>query len=106
MLESISIRHQMERYPVVYPEFHFHAIDGNVNAIHREILSTNSPTPLNFVSDARIDISAEKQRSGAVYVGGWHCGPEKYEVQLRAVLIDSTGNRSNPLEYHIDCSGL
>jgi hypothetical protein len=106
VLDSISLRKAMERYPAIYPEFHFHAVDGNVNAIHREIISSTAPIPLNFMSDARIIISADQQKKGAVYVGGWKCGPEIYDVTLKAYLIDENGNRSNAMEYSIHCGGL
>ena len=105
VLDKITYHTTMERYLVVYPEFRFHAPDGNVVAIHREILSNDSPQPVNFMSDSRIDISADQQKSGAVYVGGFHCGPEHYNVQVRAYLIDSNHNHSNSLDYTIACTG-
>ncbi len=105
VLEQITYHTVQERYLVVYPEFHFHSADGTVDAIHREIVSTDSPTPLRFVSDDRIIISAEQQKKGAIYVGGWHCGPEHYQVQLRAYLIDSNKNHSNTVDYSINCAG-
>jgi len=104
VIDEVTFHTGKERYLVVYPEFHFHAADGNVVAIHREIIATDAPTPFNFLSDSRIDISAEQQKKGAVYVGGFHCGAEAYHVQLRAYLIDSNHNHSNAVDYAIDCS--
>ncbi|GEM_PF-2363268 len=104
VLDKVTFHTVQERYLVVYPEFRFHSADGNVVAIHREMLSSTSPSPINFMSDSRIDISAEQQKKGAVYVGGFHCGPEQYQVQVRAYLIDSNHNHSNSLDYTIDCS--
>jgi len=104
VLDKITFHTVQERYLVVYPEFRFHSADGNVVAIHRDMLSSTSPTALNFMSDSRIDISPEQQKKGAVFVGGFHCGPEQYQVQVRAYLIDSNHNHSNSLDYTIDCS--
>jgi len=106
VLDQITYHTALERYTVVYPEFHFHAEDGNVVAIHREIISNDSPVAFNFMSDGRIDISAEQQKKGAVFVGGWHCGPEQYHLQLRAYLIDSNHNHSNSMDYAITCPAI
>jgi len=105
VLDQITYHTAQERYLVVYPEFRFHTADGNVVAIHREILSNDSPVAINFMSDSRIDISVEQQKKGAVYVGGYHCGPEQYHIQVRAYLIDSNHNHSNSLDYTINCPG-
>ena len=105
VLEQVTYHTVQERYLVVYPEFHFHAAEGNVVAIHREMISNDSPKALNFMSDSRIDISPEQQKKGAVYVGGWHCGPEQYHVQVRAYLIDANHNHSNSVDYEIACAG-
>ena len=93
------------RYPVIYPEFHFHDSSGTVRFIHREVVTTNSPKPLLPHTDAGIDISANQQIQGATYVGGWHCGPEKYYVTLRAFIMNIGGGKSNVVEYTIHCNG-
>jgi hypothetical protein len=92
------------RYPVVYPEFHFHDATGTVRFIHREVVETNAPKPLS-VRDGVIDISAAQQQRGATYVGGWPCGPESYYVTLRAYVINLDGAKSNAVEYTIHCNG-
>ena len=91
--------------PVIYPELHFRSADGNVVAIHRELVSNDSPKALvNFVSDGPVAVSPDQQKRGAVYAGGWHCGSDKYRAQLRAYLIDTNHNHSNTVDYSIDCS--
>jgi len=107
VLDSITFHKVLERYTVIYPEFNFHSADGNVVAIHREIVSSNKPDGhLNFNPDATIHISADQQRKGATYVGGWPCGPETYVVTLQAYLTDENGNRSNVMKYAIPCNGI
>lgn len=91
--------------PVIYPELHFRSPDGNVVAIHRELISQDSPKALlNFVSDGPVAIGPDQQKKGAVYSGGWKCGADKYRAQLRAYLIDTNHNHSNTVDYSIDCA--
>ena len=90
---------------VIYPELHFRSADGNVVAIHRELISNDSPKALlNFVSDGPVAVAPDQQKRGAVYTGGWHCGSDKYRAQLRAYLIDTNHNHSNTVDYAIDCA--
>ena len=75
VIDSVTLRKEMQRYETIYPEFHFHDASGSVRFIHREITATNSPKPLT-VQDGIIAISPEQQIKGATYVGGWPCGAE------------------------------
>ena len=105
VIDQVTYRTAQEQHLVVYPELHFRAPEGNVVAIHREIISSDSPMmPAAFLSDSRVDISPEQQKRGAIYVGDWKCGPERYQVQLRAYLIDSNHNHSNSIDYSINCT--
>lgn len=106
VLDEIAFHTAIDRYPVIYPEFHFHAKDGNVIAIHRDLLSTNAPKPIKIHEDSVIAISPDQQKKGAVYVGGWPCGPEIYTADLQAYLLDANGNHSNTVPYKINCEGL
>jgi hypothetical protein len=106
VIDSVTLREDDgARYPVIYPEFHFHDASGSVRFIHREVVTTNSPKPLQPRTDAVIDISANQQMQGATYVGGWHCGPETYFVTLRAYVVNREGSKSNLVEYTIHCNG-
>jgi hypothetical protein len=105
LIDSVTLREDDGgRYPVIYPEFHFHDSSGSVRFIHREVMSTNSPKPVIPHTDAAIDISASQQIRGATYVGGWHCGPETYYVTLRAFITNLEGTKSNIVEYTIHCN--
>ena len=43
VIDSVSMRKEMQRYETIYPEFHFHDPSGTVRFIHREVTATNSP---------------------------------------------------------------
>jgi hypothetical protein len=104
VIDSVSMRTVMQRYETIYPEFHFHDPSGTVRFIHREIIATNSPKPLT-IRDGVINISAEQQIKGAVYTGGWTCGPETYYVTIQAFVINLDGQKSGAVEYTIHCNG-
>jgi len=104
VIDSVSMHQEMRRYETIYPDFHFHDPSGTVRFIHREITATNSPKPLT-VRDGVINISAEQQMRGAVYTGGWPCGPETYYVTLQAFVMNLEGQKSNVVEYTIHCNG-
>jgi hypothetical protein len=103
VIDSVSMRTEMQRYETIYPEFHFHDPSGTVRFIHREITATNSPKPLK-VRDGVIEISPEQQMRGAVYTGGWPCGPESYYVTIQAFVMNLDGQKSNVVEYTIHCN--
>jgi hypothetical protein len=103
VIDFVTLRTVTQRYETVYPDFHFHDPSGTVRFIHREITSTNSPKPLK-VQDGVINISPEQQIKGAVYTGGWTCGPESYFVTLQAFVINLDGQKSNTVEYTIRCN--
>jgi hypothetical protein len=105
VIDSVTLREDDGgRYPVIYPEFHFHDSSGSVRFIHREVMGTDSPKAVIAHTDAAIDISATQQIRGATYVGGWHCGPESYYVTLRAFIMNLQGIKSNVVEYTIHCN--
>jgi hypothetical protein len=104
VIDSVTMRKEMQRYETIYPEFHFHDPSGTVRYIHRELTATSSPKPL-AVRDGLIDISPEQQMKGAVYAGGWPCGPESYYVTIQAFVMNLDGQKSNVVEYTIHCNG-
>jgi hypothetical protein len=103
VIDSVSMRKEIQRFETIYPEFHFHDPSGTVRFIHRELTATNSPKPLT-VHDGVIEISSERQMRGAVYTGGWPCGPESYFATLQAFIMNLDGQKSNVVEYTIHCN--
>lgn len=105
VIDGVTMREDDNgRYPVVYPEFHFHDSSGTVRFIHRVVVATNAPRTL-AVRDGLIDISARQQMLGATFVGGWPCGAETYYVTLQAFMVNLDGGRSNVVQYTIHCNG-
>jgi hypothetical protein len=105
VIDSVTMHENVGgRYPVVYPEFHFHDPSGTVRFIHREVVATSAPKPLH-VKVGVIDISENQQIQGATYVGGWECGAESYYVTLHAFVMNLSGGKSNTVEYTIHCNG-
>jgi hypothetical protein len=104
VIDSVTMRTEMQRYETIYPDFHFHDPSGTVHFIHREITATNSPKTLT-IRDGVINVSAEQQMKGAIYTGGWKCGPESYYVTLQAFVMNLEGQKSNVVEYTIHCNG-
>ena len=104
VIDSVTMRKEMQRYETVYPEFHFHDPSVAVRFIHRAITATNSPKAWT-VQDGIIVISPEQQIKGATYVGGWPCGPESYYLTIQAFLMNLEGQKSTVVEYTIHCNG-
>ena len=90
--------------PAVYADLHFHSPDGNVVAIHRDIVSSDASHPLQVLSDTRVDADAAQQKTGAIFTDRYPCGGDHYHAVIRAYLIDSNHNHSNPQDYTISCS--
>ena len=104
VIYSVTLRKDIGRYEVVYPEFHFQDASGTVQFIHRELVSTNAPKTLHL-KDSVVSISPEQQKQGATYAGKWKCGPETYYATLRAYMLNISGQKSNAVEYTIHCNG-
>jgi hypothetical protein len=105
VIDLVTIRTDIERYEVVYPEFHFHDPSGTTQLIHREIIATDWPKPLRFNKGGAISISSEQQIKGTTFVGRWRCGPETYYLTIQAYMENLAGLKSNVVEYTIHCNG-
>lgn len=101
-LDKVEMRETIQRYDMIYPTFYFHAPGGDVVEVHREIIASNVQHP-NFNPVSHINVDPEQQRKGAVWVGGWGCGPNASITTVRAYLLDSRGNQSNSLDYTVTC---
>jgi hypothetical protein len=103
-LDRVELRATVQRYEKIYPTFYFHAPGGDVVAVRRQIVSATGANR-NFNPVSRIDIAPDQQKRGAVWVGGWGCGPNASATTVRAFLLDRRGNKSNELEYTVVCKG-
>jgi hypothetical protein len=100
-IDSVELR---PTGPVVYADLHYHSADGNVVAIHRDIVSSDAAEPLHVLSDTRVDADPELQKKGALFTDRYPCGADHYHAVIRAYLIDSNHNHSNTLDYQINCA--
>lgn len=91
--------------PAVIAEVNFRSDDGNVVAIHRDLITADATQPRGFLSDTGVDILPDQQRRGAVYLDRWSCTETPVHAMVRAYLIDSNHHHSNPVDYAIDCPG-
>jgi hypothetical protein len=104
VIDAVTIRSELQRYEMVYPDFHFHDPSGSVRFIHREVVATDAPKQLR-IQDGVIVISPDQQKKGAIYTGGWDCGSESYYVTLQAFVLNLAGLKSNLVQYTIHCNG-
>ena len=100
-IDSVTLR---PTGPTVFADLHFHAPDGNVVAIHRDIVSSDAKEPLHVLSDTRVDADTDQQKKGAVFTDRYPCGGDPYHAVIRAYLIDANHNHSNSLDYQISCA--
>lgn len=100
-IDSVQLR---PTGPVVYADLHFHAEDGNVVAIHRDVLSSDAADPLHVLSDTRVDVDPDQQKKGGLFTDRYPCGADHYHAVIRAYLIDSNHNHSNTTDYQINCA--
>ncbi len=89
-------------HPGGIADFRFHAADGNVVVLHREVLDN---AILRAPLDTLLDIDPAQQKAGALFTDRWSCEEQKGRVALRAYLIDGNHYHSNMVEYSIDCGG-
>lgn len=82
-------------------EFRFHAKDGNVVVLHREVPDSKTRAP----AEVSIDIDAAQQKAGAVFSDRWSCQGQKGSQTIRAYLIDANHHHSDPVDYTVDCGG-
>jgi hypothetical protein len=63
-------------------DFHFHATDGNVVVLHRDVLDGAHPrAPL----DISLDIDPAQQRAGATFTDHWSCEGATTIIAIRSI---------------------
>ena len=105
VIESVRPKLAANGPPAVIAEINFRSSDGNVVAIHRDLIAVDSTQPRGFFSDSGVDVAPEQQKQGAVYLDRWVCTEAPVHAKVRAYLIDSNHHHSNPVDYAIDCPG-
>jgi len=102
VIESVNLRSETSAGSLtVLQDISFHDPQGDAYKVHYEIVSA-TVTDLQ-VDDGMIDIPAQQQKTGVMITGRWNCGGGKYDVTLRVTVLDRNGNRSNVIEYTLNC---
>ncbi len=105
VIDSVKPRLATNGPPAVIAEISFRSDDGNVVALHRELITADATLPRGFLSDTGVDVLPDQQKRGAVYLDRWSCSEAPVHARVRAYLIDSNHHHSNPVDYAIDCPG-
>lgn len=102
ILESVNLRYDTSSGSlVVFQDITFHDPDGDSYWVDCELVHTTAAGV--EVRGGAIEISSRQQKLGATITGEWTCGGSKYDVTLRVTILDRTGNKSNAVEYTMNC---
>jgi hypothetical protein len=89
---------------LISAQFHFVSPKGNAAVLHREA-ETSSGSHTDRSPNQAINIPADEQKKGATVTSLWTCSDSRYNVAVRAFIMDTDGNRSNEVQYTVHCNG-
>lgn len=104
---GITIRHNREEAGlVIYERINFYDEDGNTNLVERELIDLSDPSQRDFiqVQDSQVNDPPEVQKIRSSLIESWNCEGHVYVATIAVTLVDSDGNRSNPVRYTLDCN--
>ncbi len=102
VLQSVKLRNDTSSGSlVIYQDITFSDPDGDAYKMDFELV--RATTSGVRVADGTIDTPSQVQKRGATLTGTWTCGGEQYDVTLRVTILDRAGNRSNAIEYTMEC---
>ncbi len=87
---------------IIYQDIFFSDKEGDVTHVDYIIVTADAEGLGTAGGDIRIP--SDKQKSGAIAFGTWHCKNRVYSVTLRVTLTDSAGHKSQPYEYTMVCN--
>jgi hypothetical protein len=103
---GVTIRADQEASGLVYQqEINFYDEDGDTNQVERELVELSEPSQRPFIpiQNGAVDAPPEVQKIRATLSETWRCEGHIYLATIEATLVDSQGNRSEPVRYRIDC---
>jgi hypothetical protein len=103
---GVTVRADQEASGLVYhQEINFFDEDGNTNQVERELVDLSDPSQRPFIQiqNGTVDALPEVQNIRATVTQTWRCEGHIYVATLEVSLVDSQGNRSEPVRYRIDC---
>ena len=102
VLKSVVIREDLSKgYLILYQDVSYYDLDGDAEYVDWTLVSTTKQGEV--VSDGQIYDSVEQQKKGSIFTGVWNCSGGEYSVIVQAIVIDKAGNKSEPLEYNLNC---
>jgi len=83
----------------------YHSPKGNANKLHLQLISVSRPDVRPAIRDHAIHAPAPRQQRGTFLVARFDCGhfDKSYSHVERAVVMDAGGERSNAVEFTVDC---
>jgi hypothetical protein len=103
---GVTIRADQAASGLVYhQEINFYDEDGDTRQVERELVDLSDPSQRPFipVQNGPVDAPPEVQKIRATLSETWRCEGHIYLATIEATLVDSRGNRSEPVRYRIDC---
>ena len=89
---------------VIYQDVFFQDHDGDAYLIDWDLVSTTASNVT--LSDSYIETSPEEQIAGTFHTAKWACDGSTYTATVRGTVFDRAGNRSDPVEYTLECRAL
>ncbi len=106
VIMGVTIREDHAGEELVYQqEINFYDEDGNTNIVERELIDLSDPSQQQYIKleNEVIDDLPAIQRIRSTATSTWHCEGHTYVATVQATLVDSDGNRSEPVRYRIEC---
>jgi len=103
---GVTIRESHEGGKLVYyQEVNFYDEDGNTNAVEWDLVDLSDPSQRQYIQLQKgvINDMPKVQKIRSTTTRTWYCEGHVYVATLEVSLVDSDGNRSEPIRFTIDC---
>jgi len=103
---GVTIRESLEEGELVYyQEINFYDEDGNTNVVEWDLVDLSDPSQRQYIQlqNGVINDLPAVQKIRSSVTETWYCDGYVYVATLEVSLVDSDGNRSEPVRYIIEC---
>jgi hypothetical protein len=102
VLKSVVIREDDSKGRLIlYQDVAYYDLGGDADYIDWILVSSTKAGEV--LTDGQIHDSVEEQIRGSTFTGTWNCTGGTYRATVRVVVLDKAGNKSEPLEYNLNC---
>jgi hypothetical protein len=104
---GVTIRKSLEAGNLVFNErINFYDEDGNTQRVERELVELSDPSQREFIQipDSVVTDPPEVQKIRSSTIATWQCNGRVYIATVEVTLVDTDGNRSEPVRFTIDCN--